>query len=310
MSESIKHKMLNLEATPPQEAWSKIEASLDEAASTAGIAQKLVSAEVTPPVNVWQKIFTSLYNEENSQPIAEKLLATAVIPPATVWQNIKTTLETRQAETHARPWFLTPLFRYAAAAVFAGLLVWGGIQLVSKKGNNETAVATNSQNNTSSNTSLTTTVSSATTNPDTEAVNPAIQENDLVAEKRNDAALEESKHTFAKLESSAGNRFKNIASSFEFSSLAEENNVNENFHSNTANALNKSNRYITVMTPDCNLIRISKKMEDLSCCISGEVVDKACEQKLEKWRKKMASSSTHPANFVDIMELVEILEED
>lgn len=310
MSDSIKHKMLKLEATPPQGAWSHIAASMDEASANTGIAQKLLSAEVTPPVNAWQHILSSLHPDEINQPIAEKLLAAAVIPPASVWQNIKSSLETRQSEKPAKPWYFTPLFRYAAAAVFAGFLVWGGIQFVSNNGKNDAIVETTSPFNKPSIPSLTTTASTATTQPDTEAVKPVTPENELLAEKRNDAALEESKHTYARLESTAGNRFKHIASAFEFSGIAEDNAVNDNFQSNIPDALNKSNRYITVMTPDCNLIRISKKMEDLSCCISGEIVDKACEQKLEKWRKKMASSSTHPANFVDIMELVEMLEED
>ena len=73
-----------------------------------------------------------------------------------------------------------------------------------------------------------------------------------------------------------------------------------------------TDRYIMLMTPDGNIIRMSKKWSDLVCCVSGEEQDADCKDQLKKWQEKMAASSLAPSpgNFMDILSLVNSLDEN
>ena len=73
-----------------------------------------------------------------------------------------------------------------------------------------------------------------------------------------------------------------------------------------------SDRYIMLMTPDGNIIRMSKKWSDLLCCVSGEEQDADCKNQLKKWQEKIATSSLAPSpgNFMDILGLVNSLNEN
>ena len=70
-------------------------------------------------------------------------------------------------------------------------------------------------------------------------------------------------------------------------------------------------RYIMLMTPEGNIIRMSKKWSDLVCCVSGEEQDEDCKLQIKKWQKKLATSPINPTpgNFMDILELVNSLDE-
>ena len=75
---------------------------------------------------------------------------------------------------------------------------------------------------------------------------------------------------------------------------------------------NLAESYIMLMTPDGNIIRMSKKWSDLVCCVSGEEQDDDCKDQLKKWQQKIATSSLAPSpgNFMDIFSLVSSLNED
>lgn len=72
-----------------------------------------------------------------------------------------------------------------------------------------------------------------------------------------------------------------------------------------------ADRYVMLMTPDGNIIRMSKKWSDLLCCVSGEEQDADCKDQLKKWQQKIASSelAPSPGNFMDILGLVNSLNE-
>jgi hypothetical protein len=70
-------------------------------------------------------------------------------------------------------------------------------------------------------------------------------------------------------------------------------------------------RYVMLMTPDGNIIRMSKKWSELVCCVAGEDQDKDCKDQIKKWQEKIATSSLAPSpgNFMDILNLVNSLNE-
>jgi hypothetical protein len=66
------------------------------------------------------------------------------------------------------------------------------------------------------------------------------------------------------------------------------------------------------MTPDGNIIRMSKKLKELICCVSGEEQDKDCIDQMKKWRERLAnpSASHSSSNFMDILHLVNSMQEN
>ena len=57
------------------------------------------------------------------------------------------------------------------------------------------------------------------------------------------------------------------------------------------------------MTPDGNIVRMSKKLGNMADCIAGE--DNSCNEQISEWQKEMASSTsiTAPDNFLDILDM-------
>lgn len=314
MSNNIQHKMLDFEVTPPPSAWSNIANALDDAALYNTISQKLQTATIAPPASAWHAISSTLAVDELTPVLTSKLKNAEAVPPAAAWSLIAASLNNTKESVITQKRVLSPLLKYAAAAAVAGLMIFGGYSLLKNKNNDKPTQAIVKNN---AATPIPDEVASVTDlKPDSAKELADISSTEkainLAEEKRNDAALEASKHTYAKLEPPAVNKIKRIAAAYQFSSALEDNAAGfNNLKSGIAPThAENNNRYITVMTPDCNLIRISKKFEHLSCCITGEVVDKNCQLQLEKWRKQMASAAAHPANFIDIMELVDALGDD
>lgn len=314
MSNNVQNKMLEFEVTPPPSAWSNIANALDDAALTSSLSHKLQTAIAVPPASVWHAISSALTVDELTPLLASKLKNAEAVPPVAAWSFIAASLNKTKETIISQKRVLSPLLKYAAAAAVAGLMVFGGYSLLKNKNNDNPTDTIVKINTGTSITDEKATVADG--NPDTLSESSEIAATDnaiiIAEEKRNDAALEASKHTFAKLEPPAVNKIKRIAAAYQFSSALEDNAAGlNNLKSGIAPThAENNNRYITVMTPDCNLIRISKKLKHLTCCITGEVVDKSCQLKLEKWRKQMASAAAHPANFIDIMELVDALGDD
>lgn len=306
MSSSIQYKLLNLEIAPPEGVWQKIAEELDESASGFRFPEKLRQLAVTPPAGTWEKITTQLDEELVTGTVSEKLYAAEILPPAAAWNKIKTTLDTEHA-TRRR---ISPLLKYAAAAGIIGLLAFGAMQLI-RPGTKNTG-----------------TVSANGSIPAIEAINHANAGLDAAndnegrvvntdaddQEAREDAALEASKKTYAKLEMTPAKK-ADIASAFRFSSYINPDDINEHSSSGYEEALSqddiKASRYIVLMTPDGHFIRMSKKLSNLVCCVSGEEQDKNCRTQVDKWRKQLAcSDASHPGNFMDILSLVGSLQDN
>jgi hypothetical protein len=262
MSDAIRNKMYNMEATPPPGVWDRI--AIDLEASDIGSTYRNTLAEmaVTPPTGAWEKI--------------SEALAPAT-PPAPV--------------RRMQPWL-----KYAAAAALLAALAWGGVYVLNNNKTGTEPVAKTPVTKPVKNIPPTVPV----VPDDIEPAIVSVEEQDA----RDEAALEESKKTYAKLDNNRTKKKIRNAAGFEFS-LANPDPVV------TAEDLDPAKRYIVLMTPDGNFIRMSKKWSDLVCCVSGEEQDAECIDQLSKWREKMAHSSqtASPGNFGDIIELVKKLQE-
>jgi len=278
MSERLQNKMYNYEVAPPETVWEKITAAIDESEMSHKFPKKLYGIEVTPPTNAWDKISASL-----DSPI-----------------------ETR------KPRKISFYIRYAAAAAVIGVIAFGSIKLINGKSKNKEVA----QQQIKSNAADTISPSIKENITTTTATNLAIED-----EKRNDAALEESKHTFAKLDVPLKSKIK-IASNFYFTHPEPDEDENNNqphfaqaIHTGLSQPDTKNHlasRYITLLTPDGNLIRMSKNLIDLACCVSGEEQDTECKNQLQQWREKIACApiNASPGNFMDIFDLINSLQDN
>lgn len=276
MSSQLQNKILNYEVAPPASVWEKIEEALDESELAQEFPSKLYGAEVIPPVSAWNKIATSLDAEHE-----------AAIPE------------------HRR---ISPLLKYAAAAILIGFLAWGGIQLLNNKSENKKVAKQEVPQPKMDNPSPL-----DNQNSNTPEENIASADNNISSdEARNDAALEASKKTFAKLDMPPKSRIKKIAAGYYFASSVGTDNIPEILPQDEINPGNLSSRYITLMTPEGNIIRMSKKLTDMVCCVSGEDENDECKDQMKKWREKIICSPTchSTGSFMDIIGLVNALQEN
>lgn len=318
MSSGIENKMYNFEVPPPAGVWERIAAELDESALSKQFPSRLFNSMAIPPPSVWKNIATNLDEPLFVNDYAAKLANIEITPPAAAWIKIKTILDTNQKVITPAGRLFSPFLKYAAAAAIVSFLAWGGIKLV--KSNSGSTVTTNQKTKNG--------VNAETVSPDANVVvtdeNTETPEIALIKEEiRNDAALEASKKTFAKLDvTETRSKIKKAAEFFFVSDDYDytPTGTTRGFDVNTTTVLPdppvinniKANRYIVLLTPDGNIIRMSKKFRDVVCCISGEELDKDCVDQLKKWREKIATpSSIHSSgNFMEILSLLDSMQEN
>ena len=306
MSSGIKNKMYNLEVMPPAAVWGKITSALDDSALAQKISSRLNTIEVIPPTSVWQSINVSLDEQLLEKEYAEKLTHIHITPPPGSWNKIKLLLNSEAVIATTEKRKISPLLKYAAAAIITGLLAWGGVQLLSAD-SSKTNVATIDK-------------SSPNSFTETPVINNPLDENiavpDVTAsleEARNDAALEASKKTFARLDVTARrSKIKNAADFYFVTDNYEPSARGFSIDPIAKPAADITNRYIILMTPDGNIIRMSKKLRELVCCVSGEDQDKDCIDQMKKWRENIGNpSTTHSSsNFIDVLDIVKCMQEN
>lgn len=272
MNSGLQHKMLNYEVTPPENTWNKIAAALDESNLADKFPGTLYNLEVTPPVTSWNQISASLNAENADQP-------TIANEPRKIFSTL----------------------RYAAAAAIIGLIAFGSIKFFISKSDGKEIV----KNPVAVKDSL---IPAAQGNIKQQDNNLPVPE-DL----RDEAALEESKHTLARLDVTETRRIKQKILLEPVDIMNEEASpemVQPSFASGEAIS-DMASRYIMLMTPEGNIIRMSKKWSNLLCCVSGEEQDEDCKDQLKIWREKIVNSSAAPSsgNFMDILSLVNSLQD-
>jgi len=271
-------------------------------------ANRMYQYEVKPPSGAWEKIAASLDDSHLSDQFPSLLQNMAVIPPATAWEKISTQLN---EDVTVRPKYrrIPAFIRYAAAAVVLALITFGSLQLFKNNNSGKTA-----------------NLPVANSEKPVINIDPEIQNHQEEQELRDNKALEESKHTLAALDITPGNRNK-IASYHDFNypveaeieafAFAPQNTYRDLDHADllepvqavNSSTNNMASRYIMLITPDGNIIRMSKKLGDLVCCVSGEEQDADCKTQLNNWRSKIVGSQSHSTgNFMDILNLVNSLQ--
>jgi hypothetical protein len=307
MGTDVRHKFLEYEVTPPQAVWQHIVAELDDCALENRFPALLKNAEITAPSSAWQNIAAALDENILSSTTTASLYQMEVPPPAAAWDTIKKTLAIEQEAAIPEHRRFAPFIKYAAAAAITGLLFWGGLSLFSgdKKGNTVASISEP--------------VEAVSTNNSLKIPDELITAdvNAAAEEARNDAALEASKTVFAKVDVPALQRKikNNIAissynSTDEYPSGSVRSIGIDDIDSNDEELI--AEKYVTLMTPDGKLVRMSKKLGDLVCCISGEEQDLDCIEQMKRWRDKMTNRpGVHsPGNFLDIVNLVSSLQEN
>ena len=266
-----------------------------------GLQHKMLNYEVTPPENTWNKIAAALDESNLSDEFPDKLYNLEVNPPVSAWDKISASLEAEQPAIVKESRKILPIFRYAAAAAIIGLIAFGSIKFFTSK-NGENEIAKNSV-----------LLKDSVTSGTQENIKQPDNNLPIPEEARDEAALEESKRTLAKLDMTETRRIKqtvNRESGNIINEIASSEMTAPSFALNETIS-DMASRYIMLMTPEGNIIRMSKKWSNLLCCVSGEEQDEDCKDQLKIWREKIVNSSAAPSsgNFMDILSLVNSLQD-
>ena len=319
MSKELQTKLYNYEVPPPSTTWEQISSALDESYLSEKFPSRLHNAEIAPPPSAWASIASALENESAVAQYPVTLYNLEATPPFSAWEKIKAGLEEKDLPVIPMRRRAVPFIRYAAAAAIIGALVLAGISIFNNKTANDTGIA-----NTSSKAPITNPVQTPAENNNTSSSEETAVISD---EARNDAALEESKKTFASLDSKERQRMKKVSDEF-FQTSADPIVISANFNPTSVfeelectdvaasyaggnSPINMANRYAMLITPDGHMIRISRKLGELVCCVSGEDQADECMDQMKKWRKKIANSpvTPSPGNFMDIVDLIQTLKD-
>lgn len=314
MNNETRNKLLTHEVPPPAGIWDRIASELDASDSGMAFPRRLHDLEVPAPANAWQQIAAVLESSDAGLSFPRRLQEMEVPAPVHAWQQIAAALDTAAAESPVRriPWL-----RYAAAAAIIGLLTWGALSYFNQKNTSapELAGAPAKENRT----------------PVPAQIDPHKMNDPDVAvtdAQRDDAALEDSKHTFASVDIASIARRHQLSrirsgEPVELASVTGQLNPAHTYQELPCNEVaqpkmkvpedsNLATRYVLLMTPDGKLIRISRKWSSMLCCVSGEESDAGCKDQVKEWRARVAGALNAPSsgNFMDIISLVNSLQQD
>ena len=307
MNSGFQNRMYDYEVTPPAGVWNKIAIELDDSALENKFPATLQNMEVVPASNAWKNIALALDESLLVDDYSARLSGLAVAPPATTWSKITNSLDAESITAVPEIRRIAPFVRYAVAAAIIGLIAWGGFTLFNNKSGD---ISIAKENPVISSPSPQTAPEIANVTP---VENTDIDDaNSAIEEARNDAALEASKKTYAKLDVTvAKSKIKNAADFYFAPEIDEPNTRGLGNWQPPIPKEDLSNRYFTLMTPEGNIIRISKKLSDIVGCVSGAEQDKECLDQLKIWQQKMANpkSAHSSANFMEILNLANSLQD-
>lgn len=313
ITKNLSSKLYNLQLAAPAGIWDNVATQLDETKLFQNIGFKLNNVQLMPPAGIWERIAANIDESPLVSQLAEKLQKTEIPPPLNVWNNITAELDSMHEAAIPERRKLSPFIRYAAAASIIGLIAFSAVQLFKNNSNVENGGIVKES------TAVPEKIKSITPLLKEEATTFDTPEAIAVAEEvRNDAALEASKKTYAKLDKPVSAKM-DMASAFYFNnalSAGTTRGLGDMFdvpdEDPITNNNNLNSRYIMLMTPDGNIIRMSKKLSNLICCVSGEEQDDDCMHQLKQWKDKLANAYAghSPSNFMDILSLVSSLQEN
>lgn len=257
------------------------------------LKDRLYNAEQTPPPNVWDKITTALDESHIADQFPSKLYNAEATVPAAAWDKITEALDAE--DTPVIPMRRkSPVFvRYAAAIAVLLVITFG---IVKWNSNTESAdpgkVASSKDTTVPGNKPL---INPSETNV---AVNSGTEEYDTA---------EESPVTISTAQVKTAAYIRKQKTNYNFS---EDVGSAIAMYAYNEPAQNLSDRYVMLMTPN-GIVRMSKKLGDIICCVAGEEQDDECKDQIKRWQEKLATSpgAASAGNFLDILNMVSSLNE-
>ncbi|MEI9808300.1 MAG: hypothetical protein WDO16_10760 [Bacteroidota bacterium] len=256
------------------------------------VKNKLYNQEQAPPAKVWDKINAALDESHIADEFPSRLYNSEAIPPAAVWDRIIGSLDNEDPKVVPMIKRNFPLFRYAAAVAVIALAVFG---IIKWTGTNDTSAAENAVASKEH-------ISAGNKGADVAAENSIAENN---TERENITGEEGNSHTAT---SEVKARTRKIKDSYV---------IDDNIAATTAiyayneHTPNLADRYVMLMTPN-GIVRMSKKLGSIVCCVAGEEEDKDCKDQIKKWQEQLAASPVAPApgNFMDILSLLSSLNDN
>jgi hypothetical protein len=258
------------------------------------LKNKLYNYEQAPPAKAWDKIAAALDESHLSNEFPSRLYNSETTPPAAAWDKIVSSLEAEEGPkvVHmAKRGF--SFYRYAAAAVVIGIIAFGVVKWTGNKGTSATeGIATTKEHQSTDQLSSSLPIENAVADN-----NP---------ERENTVPDETISHSTASQIKTA--KARKIKENY----ITEENIAPTSaiyvYNDHTPNL---ADRYVMLMTSN-GIVRMSKKLGNIVCCVAGEEQDEDCKDQIKKWQEKLASSPVAPApgNFMDILSLLSTLNEN
>jgi len=257
------------------------------------LKNKLYNYEQIPPAKLWDKITAALDESNMTDEFPAKLYNTEVAPPAMVWDKIVNSLDKESPKVISLPRSSFPFFRYAAAAVVIGLITF---VIVKWTGSNKPAaedLAASGKN-----------LSPGNTGPGLPVENTAPKSN----EQKENTVPEASNPQTADDSQVKASPIRKAKVKY---AISEDITPVEEIYAYNEPAPNLADRYVMLMTPN-GIVRMSKKLGSIVCCVAGQEQDEDCKDQIKKWQEKLAASPVAPApgNFMDILSLVSSLDEN
>ncbi|MET0393885.1 MAG: hypothetical protein ABW019_12125 [Chitinophagaceae bacterium] len=248
---------------------------------------KMKNYEVAPPDGGWEKIVAAL-DEEAAGDFASRLYQMEVPPPAAVWGSIAAALPDQAPAVPMRK-RASGFLRYAVAAAFIGIAAFGIVRWLSN-GPEKTGVA-----------------QATTPNPAPSRNNPS----GTIANNTDSRAAGETTGSAAEMGADAhlavAPSRRTVRTTGNNTTMVQQ---ASRVYAYEDHLPDMASRYITLMTPSGHIIRMSKKWEDLICCVSGEEQNDDCKTQLRQWQEKIAASPQATSNFLDILSLVNSLDDN
>lgn len=288
MSQTLRDILTPHEVTPPPAAWERIAAELDQWSALAPAGRLLQEAEEPPPPAAWLAIREELEN----QALGRQLSQLEITPPAEIWSSVEQELAPAERKRPLQTWW-----RYAAAAVVTGLLVWTGFRLFSENKEQPGSITATQTIKDTGSVQLTDQQARENLAAIIRSTRPPA---DAPEEVRSAKALEASKKTVARIEPAQLQRKLKNTAAFRFELPAPP------------PVIDTRERYVVLLTPQGNMIRMSKKLKDMLCCLAGQDGDPACQEQVRKWQDKLinAPGSHAPGNFADLLDMLNALDEN
>jgi hypothetical protein len=254
------------------------------------IQERLYNYEQAPPANAWEKIAAALDESHLADQFPSTLYNAEATPPVATWDKIAAGLDTEKTPVIAMPRRSFAWVRYAAAAVVIGAIALFAVKWAGTNNNESLATTNNPVVNRKADTSIEKGAPTTNSNASLETEVASRPTNNLPAPEVETPKPQPTKK----------------AKIYTVNNNDEPINAVYAYNDHTAGL---ADRYVMLMTPNGDIIRMSKKLGNLVCCVSGEDQDKGCTDQIKKWQEKLAASPVAPApgNFMDILGLVSTL---